>query len=224
MSEKKWAEVDAFIADLFVNPDPVLDSAMLASEKAGLPEIEVSPSYGKLLFLLTKMIGARRILEIGTLGGYSTIWMARALPEGGRLISLEFDPKHADVARKNIERAGFAKKVEVRVGKALDSLPKIEAAGEGPFDLIFLDADKPNNPAYFEWALKLSRKGSLIVADNVVRLGQLIDGKSTDPSVKGVRHFMEVIARDKRVSATAIQTVGVKGHDGFALALVIDDP
>ena len=220
LAEKKWAEVDAFIADLFVNPDPVLDAAMEASEKAGLPEIEVSPSYGKLLFLLAKMIGARRILEIGTLGGYSTIWMARSLPKDGRLISLEFDPKHADVARKNIEHAGFAKNVEVRVGKALDSLPKIEAAGEGPFDLIFLDADKPNNPAYFEWALKLSRKGSLIVADNVVRLGQLIDGKSTDPSVKGVRHFMEVIARDKRVSATAIQTVGVKGHDGFALALV----
>ena len=220
LAEKKWAEVDAFIADLFVNPDPVLEAALQASEKGGLPEIEVSPSYGKLLFLLAKMIGARRILEIGTLGGYSTIWMARSLPKDGRLISLEFDPKHADVARKNIEHAGFAKNVEVRVGKALDSLPKIEAAGEGPFDLIFLDADKPNNPAYFEWALKLSRKGSLIVADNVVRLGQLIDGKSTDPSVKGVRHFMEVIARDKRVSATAIQTVGVKGHDGFALALV----
>jgi predicted O-methyltransferase YrrM len=224
MTEKKWAEVDSFIADLFVNPDPVLDAAMEASEKAGLPEIEVSPSYGKLLFLLARMIGARKILEIGTLGGYSTIWMARALPKDGRLISLEFDPKHAKVARKNIEHAGFAKNVEVRIGKALDSLPKIEAGGEGPFDLIFLDADKPNNPAYFEWALKLSRKGSLIVADNVVRLGQLTDSKSTDPSVKGVRHFMEVVARDKRVSATAIQTVGVKGHDGFALALVMGDP
>ena len=224
MSENNWADVDAFIADLFVNPDPVLDAAMQASEKAGLPEIEVSPSYGKLLYLLAKATGARRILEIGTLGGYSTIWMARALPKDGRLISLEFDPKHAEVARKNIERAGFSKIVEVRVGKALDSLPKIEAAGEGPFDLIFLDADKPNNPAYFEWALKLARKGSLIVADNVVRLGQLIDEQSTDPSVRGVRHFLEVIARDKRVAATAIQTVGVKGHDGFALALVLADP
>jgi len=224
VSEKNWAEVDAFIADLFVNPDSVLDAAMQASGKAGLPEIEVSPSYGKLLYLLAKATSARKILEIGTLGGYSTIWMARALPQDGKLISLEYDPKHAEVARKNIERAGFAKSVEVRIGKALDTLPKIEAAGEGPFDLIFLDADKPNNPAYFDWALKLSRKGSLIVADNVVRLGKLIDEKSTDPSVRGVRHFLEVVARDKRVAATAIQTVGVKGHDGFALALVLADP
>lgn len=224
MAENNWTEVDNFITDLFVNPDTVLDAAMKASEKAGLPEIEVSPSYGKLLFLLAKMIGARRILEVGTLGGYSTIWMARALPKDGRLISLEFDPKHAEVARKNVANAGFAEIVEVRVGRALGSLPKIAAAGEGPFDLIFLDADKPNNPAYFEWALKLSRKGSLIVADNVVRYGALIDGKSTDPSVKGVRNFLEIIAREKRVSATAIQTVGVKGHDGFALALVTADP
>jgi predicted O-methyltransferase YrrM len=224
VSENNWAEVDNFIADLFVNPDPVLDAALEASEKAGLPEIEVSPSYGKLLFLLAKMTGARKILEIGTLGGYSTIWMARALPKDGRLITLEFDPKHAEVARKNIDRAGFGGIVDVRVGPALDALPKIAAAGEGPFDLIFLDADKPNNPAYFQWALKLSRKGSVIVADNVVRYGALIDDKSTDPRVKGVRNFLEIIAREKRVSATAIQTVGVKGHDGFALAVVTADP
>jgi predicted O-methyltransferase YrrM len=222
VSEKNWAKVDGFIADLFVNPDPVLDAALEASEKAGLPEIEVSPSYGKLLFLLAKMVGARKILEIGTLAGYSTIWMARALPKDGRLITLEFDRKHADVARKNIERAGFADKAEVRVGKALDSLPKIEAAGDGPFDLFFLDADKPNNPAYFEWALKLSRKGSLIIADNVVRYGALIDMESKDANVKGVRSFLEMVSREKRVSATAIQTVGVKGHDGFALALVLE--
>lgn len=222
MTEKNWAEVDTFIADLFINPDPVLDAALEASEMAGLPEIEVSPSYGKLLFLLAKMIGARRVLEIGTLAGYSTIWLARALPKDGRLITLEFDPKHAKVARANVDRAGLTNTVDVRVGRALDTLPKIAAAGEGPFDLIFLDADKPNNPAYFEWALKLSRKGSLIVADNVVRFGALIDDKSSDPSVKGVRNFMEIIAREKRVSATAIQTVGVKGHDGFALALVIE--
>jgi predicted O-methyltransferase YrrM len=221
MTERNWVEVDGFIADLFVDPDPVLDAALAASKKAALPEIEVSPSYGKLLLLLAKMIGARKILEIGTLAGYSTIWMARALPEDGRLVTLEFDPKHAKVAKANIDRAGFADIVDVRVGRALDTLPTIEAAGERPFDLIFLDADKPNNPAYFEWALKLSRKGSLIVADNVVRYGALIDDDSTDPSVKGVRNFMEIIAREKRVSATAIQTVGVKGHDGFALALVI---
>jgi predicted O-methyltransferase YrrM len=224
MSDKNWAEVDQFIADLFVNPDPVLDAAMQASEKSGLPEIEVSPSYGKLLFLLAKMIGAKKILEIGTLGGYSTIWMARALPKTGRLITLEYDPKHAEVARKNIEHAGFARNVEIRIGKALDSLPKIEAEGEGPFDLIFLDADKPNNPAYFEWALKLSRKGSLIVADNVVRWGAITNPKPTDASVSGVRHFLELVAKEKRVTATAIQTVGVKGHDGFALALVVADP
>lgn len=218
--DEKWSEVDAFIADLFVNPDPALDAAMRASEAAGLPAIEVAPNAGKMLMLFARMVGARRILEIGTLGGYSTIWLARALPKDGRIVSLEAVAKHAEVARKNIAAAGFADIVEVRVGKALDALPKIAEAGEGPFDLIFLDADKPNNPAYFEWALKLSRKGSIIVADNVVRLGAIVDEGSTDPSVKGVRHFLEVIARDKRVSATAIQTVGVKGHDGFALALV----
>lgn len=218
LSEKNWAEVDEFIAGLFVGSDPVLDAAMKASEKAGLPEIEVSPSYGKLLFLLAKMIGARKILEIGTLGGYSTIWLARALPKDGRLVTLEYDPKHAEIARKNIANAGFADIVEVRVGRALDTLSKM--AGEGPFDLFFLDADKPNNPAYFDWALKLSRKGSLIVADNVVRWGAITNPESTDASVKGVRSFLEIIAQEKRVSGTAIQTVGMKGHDGFALALV----
>jgi len=221
VTEEKWAEDDGFIADLFVNPDPVLEAALEASGKAGMPEIEVSPSYGKLLFLLAKMIGAKRILEIGTLAGYSTIWLARALPKDGKLVTLEFDRKHAEVARKNIDRAGLSDKVEVRVGKALDSLSKI-AAGEGPFDLFFLDADKPNNPAYFEWALKLSRKGSLIIADNVVRYGALIDMESKDANVRGVRSFLEMVSREKRVSATAIQTVGVKGHDGFALALVLE--
>ncbi len=223
MAEDNWAEVDGFIADLFVNPDPALDAALAASEKAGLPAIEVSPSQGKLLMLLAKMTGARRILEIGTLGGYSTIWLARALPEGGKLFTLEADRKHADVARKNLANAGLGEKVEVRVGAALDTLPKLAKEGAGPFDFVFLDADKPNNPAYFEWALKLSRKGSVIVADNVVRWGKITDRKSTDPNVKGVQHFLEVMAREKRVSATAIQTVGVKGHDGFAIALVVAD-
>jgi len=213
VTEAKWAEIDRTIADLFVNPDPVLDAAMQESEKAGLPEIEVSPSYGKLLFLLANMIGARRILEIGTLGGYSTICMARALPDDGRLISLEYDPKHAEVARKNIERAGLSNIVDIRIGKALDSLSRIHTAGEGPFDLIFLDADKPNNPAYFQWALKLSRKGSVIIADNVVRYPEVT-------GIAGAKTFLEVIAKEKRVSATAIQTVGMKGHDGFALTVV----
>ena len=222
VAENNWTEVDGFIADLFVNPDPVLDAALAASEKAGLPAIEVSPPHGKLLMLLAKMVAARKILEIGTLGGYSTIWMARALPKGGKLISLEASDKHAKIARKNIANAGLADLVDIRVGPALDALPKLLAAGEGPFDLFFLDADKPNNPVYFEWALKLSRPGSTIVADNVVRYGALIDDESVDPNVKGVRNFMEIVAREKRVSATAIQTVGLKGHDGFAIARVND--
>ena len=222
MPDKNWSEADDFIAGLFVHPDAALDAALSASEKAGLPAIEVSPNQGKLLMLLAQMVGAKRILEIGTLGGYSTIWLARALPEGGKLISLEADKKHAEVARKNIERAGFAEKVDVRVGKALDTLPKLVAEGAGPFDFVFLDADKPNNPAYFEWALKLTRKGSAIVADNVVRWGAITDPDSADANVRGVRHFLEVMARERRVSATAVQTVGIKGHDGFALALVIE--
>jgi predicted O-methyltransferase YrrM len=221
LSEKEnWGEVDAFLSRLVVGPDRALDAALTASEAAGLPAIEVAATHGKLLMLLAKMVGARRILEIGTLGGYSTIWLARALPEGGKLITLEANGKHAEVARKNIANAGLADKVEVRVGAALVTLPKLQEEGAGPFDFFFLDADKPNNPAYFEWALKLSRKGSVIVADNVVRWGAITDDKSTDPNVKGVRHFLEVVAREKRVSATAIQTVGAKGHDGFALAVV----
>ena len=220
MSENNWAEVDTFIADLFVNPDPALDAALAESERAGLPAIEVSAPAGKLLMLFARMIGAKRILEIGTLGGYSTIWLARALPKDGRLITLEADAKHAKVARKNIDNAGLGDRVDIRLGKALDTLPKLETERAGPFDLIFLDADKPNNPAYFQWALKLSRPGSLIIADNVVRLGAIVDANSTDPNVKGVRHFLEIIAGEKRVSATAIQTVGVKGHDGFAVAVV----
>jgi predicted O-methyltransferase YrrM len=220
MTDNNWAEVDRFIADLFVEPDPALDVAMKASEAAGLPPIEVSPNQGKLLMLLARSIGARRVLEIGTLGGYSTIWLARALPAEGRLITLEADGKHAEVARKNIAAAGFGAIVDIRIGQALDSLPRIEAEKAGPFDVVFIDADKPNNPTYFAWALKLTRPGSLIIADNVVRYGALIDSASQDPSVRGVRNFMEVIAAEKRVSATAIQTVGVKGHDGFAIALV----
>ncbi len=222
LSEKTWGDVDRYIAGLFVDPDPALDRTLAASGKAGLPEIEVSAPHGKLLMLLAKMAGAKRILEIGTLGGYSTIWLARALPPGGKLITLEASAKHAEVAQKNIAHAGFAEVVEVRVGKALDSLAALAAEGGEPFDVFFLDADKPNNPAYFEWALKLSRPGSVIVADNVVRYGALIDMESTDQSVKGVRSFLEMVSREKRVNATAIQTVGAKGHDGFSVALVLE--
>ncbi len=222
MTENNWQEVDDFIADIFIHPDPALDAALVASKEAGLPAIEVSPNQGKLLMLLVKMVSAKRILEVGTLGGYSTIWLARALPAGGKLITLEAERKHAEVARKNIANAGLARKVEVRVGPALDTLTKLEGEGAGPFDFVFLDADKRNNSAYFDRALRLSRKGTAIVADNVVRWGAITDDSSSDPSVRGVRSFMEIIAREKRVSATAVQTVGAKGHDGFALAVVLE--
>ena len=211
-----WDKVDQYIADTLVQPDEALASALEASDKAGLPAISVSPAHGKLLWILARLVNAKRILEVGTLGGYSAIWMGRALPEGGKLISLEAVAKHAEVARKNIERAGLGAKVEVRVGQALATLPSLQ----GPFDLAFIDADKQNNAEYFAWALKLSRPGSVIVVDNVVRDGKVIDARSRDASVQGVRRLNELIAAEKRVSATAVQTVGMKGYDGFAVALV----
>jgi predicted O-methyltransferase YrrM len=183
----------------------------------------VSPNQGKLLLVLARAVGARTILEIGTLGGYSTIWLARALPIDGHLITLEADPKHAEVARANIAQAGLASVVELRLGRAVDTLPKLAAERRGPFDLIFIDADKRNNPDYFAWALKLSRRGSLIIADNVVRNGAVVDATSGDPSIQGVRRFNELLAAEPRVSATTIQTVGSKGYDGFAIALVTAD-
>ncbi len=224
MTQEQWTAVDRYVADLLVPPDPALDEALRASEAAGLPAINVTPGLGKLLHLLARVREARSILEIGTLGGYSTIWLARALPPGGSLITLEADPQHAAVARANLARAGLAAVVEVRVGRALDTLPQLEAEGRGPFDLVFIDADKPSTPDYFGWALKLSRPGSLIVVDNVVRDGALADAASRDPNVEGVRRLHELIAAEPRVSATAIQTVGSKGYDGFALALVTADP
>jgi predicted O-methyltransferase YrrM len=224
MSQAKWTAVDRYIADLLVPPDPVLDEVLAASAAAGLPPIAVTPNEGKLLFLLARIQGARNILEIGTLAGYSTIWLARALPAGGRLITLEADSKHADLARANIARAGLENVVELRLGRALDTLPQLAAEGRGPFDLIFVDADKQGNPDYFAWSLKLSRRGSLLVFDNVVRDGAVIDPANTNPSVQGVRRFNEMLAAEPRVSATAIQTVGSKGYDGFALALVTADP
>jgi predicted O-methyltransferase YrrM len=219
MNQERWSAVDRYITSLLVGPDSAQDATLRANREAGLPAIEVTPNQGKLLHLLARLTGARRILEIGALGGFSTIWLARALPPDGRLITLEANPKHAEVARANIERAGLGDIVEVRVGKALDTLPEVAAEGHGPFDLIFIDADKPNNPAYLEWAMKLSRPGSVIVVDNVVRGGALVDD-GDDESVRGSRQLFEMLAAEPRLSATAIQTVGDKGYDGFAIALV----
>ena len=220
MSQEQWTAVDRYIADLFVASDPALDAALADSDAAGLPAINVSPVQGKLLHLLARLHGARNILEIGTLGGYSAIWLARALPAGGRLITLEANPKHAEVARANISRAGLAQVVELRLGKALDTLPQLAQENRGPFDLIFIDADKPGYPDYLPWALKLSRPGSLIIADNVVRKGGVADSANADPNVQGVRRFCELLAGEPRVSATILQSVGSKGYDGFAVALV----
>lgn len=224
VDHEDWHAVDAYLTDLFVPTDAGLDAALEASAAAGLPPHEVSPSQGKLLHLLARAQGARAILELGTLGGYSTIWLARALPPDGRLITLEANPQYAQVARANVARAGLGDLVELRVGQALEALPQLVAEGVGPFDFIFLDADKASSPEYLAWALELSRPGSLIVADNVVRGGAVIDERSADRAVGGVRHFLELLAAESRVSATAIQTVGSKGYDGFAIALVTAEP
>jgi len=217
MASRVWREVDRYITETLVQPDAALDAALAASDVAGLPPINVSPAHGKLLWLLARTLGAKRILEIGTLGGYSTIWLARGLAPGGRLVTLEAVEKHAAVARTNIERARLAQRVEIRVGQALATLPSLD----GPFDLSFIDADKQNNADYFRWALKLSRPGSVIVVDNVVREGAVVDARSRDSAVEGVRKLNELIAGEPRVAATAIQTVGIKGYDGFAVALVL---
>jgi predicted O-methyltransferase YrrM len=223
MTQEQWTAVDRYITDLFVPRDAALDGALEASTAAGLPPINVAPNQGKLLLLLARALGARTILEIGTLGGYSTIWLARALPVDGLLITLETNPKHADIARANIVRAGLADVVELRLGPALDTLPRLAAEGRGPFDLIFIDADKPGYPEYLPWALELSRRGSVIIADNVVRDGAVADEASGDPRVQGVRRFNELLAAEPGVTATLIQTVGSKGYDGFAIALVTAD-
>jgi len=217
-----WTAVDAYLEEKLLPADPVLEEALRSSAAAGLPNIQVSPTQGKLLYLLAKALGARRVLEIGALGGYSTIWLARALPKDGRLVTLEVEAKHAEVASANIARAGLQDRVEIRLGRALETLPKILAEKRGPFDLFFLDADKANTRAYFEWTLKLSRPGSLIVVDNVVRRGELADASSPSPDVLGMREFLDALASDSRVSATGIQTVGRKGYDGFVLARVTD--
>jgi predicted O-methyltransferase YrrM len=218
-SAELWKEVDGYIADQLIASDSVLDEVIAANAAAGLPAIDVAPNQGKMLHLLAQLAGARKILEIGTLGGYSTIWLARALPEGGRLITLEAEAKHAEVARKNIARAGLDGVVTVRLGAALDTLPQLE--GEGPFDLVFIDADKQNLPGYLTWALKLSRKGTLIIVDNVVREGEVIDADSADDRVQGARRLFEMLKAEPRLQATALQTVGSKGYDGFAMAIVV---
>jgi predicted O-methyltransferase YrrM len=215
-----WAGVDDYIEGLLIPDDPVLEATLAANAAAGLPAHDVSATQGKLLFLLGRLARAKRVLEVGTLGGYSTIWIARALPEDGHLVSLEIDPAYAEVADRNLAHAGVAGRVEIRVGAAIDSLARLREEQVDPFDMVFIDADKPSNPDYLRAALDLSRPGTLIVGDNVVREGALIDSDSDDPRVQGVRAFHEVLAADPRIEATTIQTVGSKGYDGFSLALV----
>lgn len=216
MNQELWNSVEQYFDDLLIPADPALDSALLRSTEAGLPAISVAANQGKLLHLLATMVRARRILEVGTLGGYSTIWLARAAGDDGNVVTLEADAQHAEVAEANLEAAGLGDRVEVRVGLALDTLPLLS----GPFDLSFIDADKQNNAEYFRWALRLSRPGSVIIVDNVVRGGRVADGDTDDPSVQGVRKLHEFIATEPRVDATALQTVGSKGYDGLTIALV----
>lgn len=220
MNEKVWGAVDDYLTKHLLPGDEALERALAANAAAGLPAIDVSPAQGRFMQILVMMCGAQRILEIGTLGGYSAICMARALPEDGRLVSLEYSPHHAEVARRNIEAAGLSAKVDIRVGAALESLPKLAEEGAGPFDFVFIDADKPNNPGYLDWALKLSRPGTVIVCDNVIRDGRVIDAASSDRNVGGARAAIEIQGREPRLVATALQTVGSKGYDGFTIAVV----
>jgi predicted O-methyltransferase YrrM len=219
-NDELWTAVDDYLIEKLIESDAALEAAIEASEAAGLPPIQVTPLQGKMLHLFAVMVGARRILEIGTLGGYSTIWMARALPPKGRLVTLEFSPKHAAVARENLARAGVSDRVDLREGAALDTLPKLAEEGAGPFDLVFIDADKENNAAYLDWALRLAHPGTIIVTDNVVRGGKVIDANCDEPMVQGTRRFFDAVSVEPRVSATAIQTVGGKTYDGFALLRV----
>jgi predicted O-methyltransferase YrrM len=220
MSGRTWAAVDDYIVDKLIAADPVLDAVLSTNRDQGLPAIDVSPAQGKLLSLLVRMRGSKRILEVGTLGGYSTIWMARALPADGKVVTLELDRHHAGVARSNFERAGVSERIDLRIGPALQSLAALDAESAGPFDLIFIDADKPNNPNYLAWAMKLSRPGTVIICDNVIRDGAVLDEDGNDANVEGARAAFSFIASQKRLDGTAIQTVGAKGYDGFAIALV----
>jgi predicted O-methyltransferase YrrM len=221
--QERWVDVEHYIAGHVISRDPALEAARDANASAGLPSIDVTPTEGKLLYLLAQLAGARRILEIGTLGGYSTIWLARALPPDGRLITLELEPRHAEIARANLERAGVARLVEIRVGRALDLLDEFDRQEAEPFDFVFIDADKSNGPKYLSWAIGHARPGSVIVVDNVVRDGYIVDAGNSDPDIKGTRRVFEMLAAEPRLTATALQTVGSKGYDGFAIALVTGD-
>lgn len=220
MNEKLWTAVDDYIAEMLLPADAALEAALEASKAAGLPPIAVTPAQGKLLHLLARLQGARRILEIGTLGGYSTIWLGRALPADGKLVTLEINAEYARIAWENILHAGLDALVDLRLGPALETLPQIAASGAGAFDFIFIDADKQNIPKYFESACQLARPGSLIIVDNVVREGRVIDAKSHDPDIQGIRRFNQLLYSKQGICATAIQTVGAKGYDGFAIVLV----
>jgi predicted O-methyltransferase YrrM len=224
MNENTWTSVDEYLCQLLLPRDPVLEESLAASTAAGMPEIHVSPAQGKFLHLLARIQGARRILEFGTLAGYSTIWLARAVPADGRVVTLEADPRHAEVARANFLRAGVESVVDLRLGPALQTLPHLAAEGPAPFDFIFIDADKENYAEYFQWALRLSRRGTVIVADNVIRQGAVLDPQHEDSRVQGVRRFFDLVAAEPRVTTTALQTVGTKGYDGLAFALVTADP
>ncbi len=220
MTQERWTEVDRYLDNLLLSSDPVLEATLEASSAADLPTVNVAPNQGKLLHLLVLACGARTVLEIGTLGGYSTIWLARSLPSSGRLVSLETDPRHAAVARESIASAGLSDIVEVVLGPALESLPKLKAQHRPPFDLVFIDADKPSTAEYFAWSLEMSHVGTVIIVDNVVRGGRVCEPGSVDPNVQGMRRFLDKVAVEPRVSATAVQTLGVKGYDGFLLAVV----
>lgn len=222
MDEERWSQLEGYIDGLLLGADPALEAALESSAAAGLPPIQVSPGLGKLLHLLARGCGARRILEAGTLGGYSTIWLARALPRGGRLVTLEANAAHAEVARANLESAGLAGSVEVRLGRAAESMAALVDEGAGPFDLVFIDADKSGYPDYLEWSLRLTAPGSLIVADNVVRRVSTDGAGPADPDTAGIRRFLEMLGAERRLDATVVQTVGSKGHDGFALAVVVE--
>ena len=220
MSQELWTSVDNYLGEVLVRQDRHLDEAVAASDAAGLPSIQVSPPQGKLLEILIEMMGAKSILEVGTLGGYSTIWMARSLPDDGHVVTIEIDPKHAQVAQENFDRAGLSGKIDLRTGNAREILPAMIQEGAGPFDFSFIDADKASNPDYFGWALEMSRPGSVIIVDNVIRDGHVVEADSEDASVKGVRRLNEVMAGNPRISVTALQTVGIKGYDGFSVAIV----
>lgn len=221
MAQEAWSAVDGYVGGLLAPHDEALDAALRAAEEAGLPSIQVSPPQGKLLHLLARTVEAKSILEFGTLGGYSTIWLGRALPAGGRLISLEANPDYAAVAARSVAAAGVGDVVEIRVGPALEQLPQLASEGTGPFDLVFIDADKVNTPDYFAWSLEHARPGALIIADNVIRDGRLVDLDDEDPAIAAQRRFHEQLAAEPRVEATTIQTVGGKGYDGFSIARVV---